>query len=69
MSGVTSRREAEYRGYKVKMERRDLCWAVRVSPTRSDLPILSRYSFRTLRSAKRAAMAQAKQRIDYALGR
>jgi hypothetical protein len=69
MSSLTSRREAEYRGYKIKMERRDLCWAFRLSPTRSDLPILSRYSFQTITQSERAAMAQAKKRVDRALGR
>jgi hypothetical protein len=63
----TPRREAEYRGYKIKMERRDLCWTVSVSPTHPDLPNLSRYSFRTITQSARAAMAQAKQRVDRAL--
>ena len=42
---MSSRRETEYRGYKIEMERRDLCWTVSVSPTRPELPILSRSSF------------------------
>jgi hypothetical protein len=69
MSIQTPRREAEYRGYKIKMERRDLCWTVRVSPIRPDLPILSHHSFRTITQSERAAMAQARRRVDYALGR
>ena len=39
---MSSRRETEYRGYKIEMERRDLCWFLRVSPIRPELPILSR---------------------------
>jgi hypothetical protein len=62
-------REAEYRGYKIKMERRDLCWAVRLSPTRPELPVVARHSFRTITQSARAAMAQAKQCVDRALGR
>ena len=38
---MSSRRETEYRGYRIEMERRDLCWTVSVSPTRPELPILS----------------------------
>ena len=45
---MSSRRETEYRGYKIEMERRDLCWAVSVSPIRPELPILSRSSFPTI---------------------
>jgi len=67
MRSQPPQREAEYRGYKIKMERRDLCWSVRVSPTRPDLPIIARYSFRTITQSERAAIAQAKQRVDRAL--
>jgi hypothetical protein len=61
------RREAEYRGYEIKMKRRDLCWAVAVSPTRPDLPVISRHLIKTITQSERAATAQAKQRIDRAL--
>jgi hypothetical protein len=64
---MNRRRETEYRGYKIKMERRDLCWAMAVSPTRPDLPIISRHQIKTITQSERVAIAQAKQRIDHAL--
>ena len=64
---MSSRRETEYRGYKIEMERRDLCWAVNVSPTRPELPILSRSSFPTITQSERAAIAQARRRGNRAL--
>jgi hypothetical protein len=64
---MSSRRETEYRGYKIEMERRDLCWTVSVSPTRPELPILSRSSFPTITQSERAALAQAQRRVDRAL--
>jgi phosphoserine phosphatase len=62
-----SRREIDYRGYKIRMERRDLCWAVAVSPTRADLPIISRSQIKTITQSERAALTQAKRRIDRVL--
>jgi hypothetical protein len=64
---MSNRRESEYRGYKIEMERRDLCWTVRVSPTRPELPILSRSSFPTITQSERGALAQARQRVDRVL--
>jgi hypothetical protein len=64
---MNRRRETEYRGYEIKMKRRDLCWAVAVSPTRPDLPVISRHLIKTITQSERAATAQAKQRIDRAL--
>jgi hypothetical protein len=49
------------------MERRDLCWAVAVSSTRTDLPIISRNQIKTITQSERAAVAQAKRRIDRVL--
>ena len=66
---MSSRRETEYRGYKIEMERRDLCWVLSVSPIRPELPILSRPSFPTITQSERAAMAQARQRVDRALAK
>ena len=63
------KREADYRGYKIKMQRRDLCWIVSVSPTRPELPILERYSFPTFTQSAREAIAQAKRRVDRVLSR
>jgi hypothetical protein len=62
-----TRRETDYRGYKIKMERRDLCWAVAMSPARPDLPIISRHPIKTITQSERVALAQAKRRIDRAL--
>jgi len=64
---MSSRRETEYRGYKIEMERRDLCWVLSVSPLRLELPILSRSSFPTITQSERAAMTQARRRVDRAL--
>jgi hypothetical protein len=64
---MSSRRESEYRGYRIEMERRDLCWTVSVSPTRPELPILFRSSFPTITQSERAALAQAQRRVDRAL--
>jgi hypothetical protein len=59
-----NRPETQYRGYKITMRKQDLCWMVRVSPMRSDLPILRRSDFHTITQSERRAMAQAKRRID-----
>jgi hypothetical protein len=40
-------RHSRYRGYDIKMERRDLCWMVTMKPCASDLPEFRRYSFQT----------------------
>jgi hypothetical protein len=60
--------EARYRGYDIKMERRDLCWMVTMKPSRPDLPIFQRYSFKTATQSQREALAQATRRVDQALG-
>ena len=62
-------READYRGYKIEMERPGLCWTVKVLPTHPNLPVLSHASFRTITQSERAAMAQAQRRVDRVLGR
>jgi hypothetical protein len=67
MRSETPRREVEYRGYEIKMERRALGWVVTISPMRPELPILNRCSFRILMQSERAVMAQARQRVDLAL--
>lgn len=56
-----------YRGYKIKTERRDLCWAFTLERTRPELPVLEDQPFRTLTQCERLAIAQAKQRVDHAL--
>jgi hypothetical protein len=60
-------RQARYRGYDIKMERRDLCWMVTMKPSEPELPRFQRYSFNTATQSQRDALAQAKQRVDHAL--
>jgi hypothetical protein len=64
MMNKKPKREAAYRGFKIKMERRDLCWVVKLLPTRPRLPFLSSSSFRTFTQSERAAMNQARKRVD-----
>lgn len=59
--------QAQYRGYRIKMERRDLCWIVTLKPTRPELPFFRRSLFQTATQSERVAMAQAKRRVDHAL--
>ena len=63
MSAETALREVNYRGYKIRLERRDLCWRVTLLPMRSDLSNKKR-SFRTITQSLRCALAQARKRID-----
>ena len=60
-------RHARYRGYEIKMERRDLCWMVTMKPSRPELPMFQRYSFQTATQSAREALLQAKRRVDHAL--
>jgi hypothetical protein len=41
------RRQAQYRGYGIEMERRDLCWLVRMQPSSPKLPLVQQHSFKT----------------------
>jgi hypothetical protein len=52
---MNRRREAEYRGCKIKMQRRA------TSPMRPDLPIISRHQIKTITQSDRAAIAQGRQ--------
>jgi hypothetical protein len=61
------RRRAQYRGYDIKMERRDLCWFVTMKPSRPQARMVQRYSFKTATQSEREALAQAKRRVDQAL--
>jgi hypothetical protein len=63
----TERRQARYRGYDIKMERRDLCWMVTMKPSRPELPIFQRYSFQTATQSEREALSQARRRVDHVL--
>jgi hypothetical protein len=60
-------RQARYRGYDILMQRRDLCWMVTMKPTRPELPVSQRYSFRTATQSEREALAEARRRVDHAL--
>lgn len=60
-------RQARYRGYDIKMERRDLCWMVMMKPSRPELPMFQWYSFQTATQSEREALAQARRRVDNAL--
>jgi hypothetical protein len=61
------RRQSQYRGYDIAMERRDLCWTVRVKPSSSELPKVGQRSFKTATQSPREALKQAKRKIDVAL--
>ena len=60
-------RQVQYRGYQIKMERRDLCWMVTLKPTRPELPFFCHSPVQTSTQSERVAMAQAKRRVDQAL--
>jgi hypothetical protein len=61
--------EVHYRGYRIEMERRDLCWKVRLERSHSGVPVLPHSSFATITQSKREAMRIAKRRVDWALAR
>jgi hypothetical protein len=63
----SKQRQARYRGYDIKMERRDLCWMVTMKPSEPELPRSKRYSFQTATQSEREALKQAKRRIDNTL--
>ncbi len=53
-----------YRGYEIVPRRHRSQWCVSVYPLRSDLPILSRSTLRSLMPRKDEAIEAARQRID-----
>jgi hypothetical protein len=61
------RRQAQYRGYGIEMERRDLCWLVRMKPNSPELPKVEQRSFKTATQSPREALKQAKQKVDRVL--
>jgi hypothetical protein len=63
------RRQSHYRGYDIAMERRDLCWTVRMKPSSAELPRVEQRSFKTATQSPREALKQAKRKIDGALAR
>jgi len=62
------RRQSQYRGYDIDMERRDLCWTVRLKPSSAELPKVAQRSFKTATQSQREALKQAKRKVDRALG-
>jgi hypothetical protein len=66
-SQQTAQRQARYRGYDILMQRRDLCWMVTMKPSRPELAVFQRHSFKTATQSEREALAQAKRRVDQAL--
>jgi hypothetical protein len=60
---------SRYRGYQIEARREWSNWCVCVYPTRSDLPILTRSTLRTLSPSKADALAEAKDSIDDTLAR
>jgi hypothetical protein len=61
------RRQAAYRGYGIEMERRDLCWLVRMKPSGPELPMVQQNFFKTATQSPREALKQAKRKVDQAL--
>jgi hypothetical protein len=62
-----AQRQARYRGYDILMQRRDLCWMVTMKPSRPELPLFQRHSFKTATQSEREALAETKRRVDQAL--
>jgi hypothetical protein len=61
------RRQSHYRGYDISMERRDLCWTVRMKSSSPELPKVEQRSFKTATQSPREALKQAKRKVDRAL--
>jgi hypothetical protein len=59
--------KAYYRGYRIEMERSDLCWKVSLNPTRSELPGVPHASFGTITQSRREALKIAEKRVDQLL--
>ena len=57
-----------YRGYEIVPRREWASWSVSIYATRSDLPLMSRSTLRTLAPRKEDAVTEAKRTIDRALG-
>jgi hypothetical protein len=64
---MTTLETCRYRGYEIVPRREWSQWCVSVSPTRPDLPILSRFTLSILMPRKEEALAEARKRIDSVL--
>ena len=58
---------SQYRGYQIEIRPEWSTWCIGVYRTRSDVPILPQPTFRTARTLKTDAVAEAKQSIDRTL--
>ena len=59
--------ETQYRGYNIKAKHRGQDWFLSVTPSRPELPLLRRYSFRAKVISAEDAICQAKRRVDWLL--
>ena len=59
----------QYRGYDIVPSRQWSQWCVAIYATRTDLPLFSSSTLRTLAQRKEDALAVARQRIDNFLSR
>ena len=58
------KREARYRGYMITGDVNGRGWCIETHPTRPDLPILRRASFRVVDPSWTQAVGEARARID-----
>jgi hypothetical protein len=61
------KRATRYRGYLIEGQSPGLGWLVEAHPTKPDLPILRRATFRVPNPSWRDAVAEARARIDTVL--
>jgi len=59
--------QTEYRGYRIKAEHVGRAWRVAVSPRRSDMPVMRKYSFDIRASSLDEAVSNVRTRIDLLL--
>jgi hypothetical protein len=60
-------RAFQYRGYEIKIEPNGLEMIMTVTPTRPELPIFQRHTFRIYTPSEDDALAEARRRIDQLL--
>ena len=61
---MTTTETNRYRGFDIVPRREWSQWCVSIYPTRSDLPIMSRSTLRSLTQRKSDSLADARKRID-----
>jgi hypothetical protein len=62
-----SKREAQYRGYNIEVERRGREFRISITPGRPELPVLHGQALSPLVPTWEGAFAEAQRRIDQAL--